>query len=130
MAQTGLAIAAASWAVLMGISPILQIRRMLRERSSRAVSVGYFTILLIGFLLWIAYGAAAGNAALVIPNSVALIVGSAVIVVALRLRRAPGRQQRMEAAWVRPEGAWISFGRLPRRGRRGLLSQEEEHTPR
>jgi uncharacterized protein with PQ loop repeat len=89
MAQTGLAIAAASWAVLMGISPILQIRRMLRERSSRDVSVGYFTILLIGFLLWIAYGAAARNPALVVPNSVALIVGSAVIVVALRLRR-PG----------------------------------------
>jgi uncharacterized protein with PQ loop repeat len=89
MAQTGLAVAAASWAVLMGISPILQIRRMLRERSSRDVSVGYFTILLIGFLLWIAYGAAARNPALVVPNSVALIVGSAVIVVALRLRR-PG----------------------------------------
>ena len=89
MAQTGLAVAAASWAVLMGISPILQIRRMLRERSSRDVSVGYFTILLIGFLLWIAYGAAARNPALVIPNSVALIVGSAVIVVAVRLRR-PG----------------------------------------
>ena len=87
MAQTGLAVAAASWAVLMGISPILQIRRMLRERSSRDVSVGYFMILLIGFLLWIAYGAAARNPALVIPNSVALIVGSAVIVVALRLRR-------------------------------------------
>jgi MtN3 and saliva related transmembrane protein len=89
MAQTGLAVAAASWAVLMGISPILQIRRMLRERSSRDVSLGYFTILLVGFLLWIAYGAAARNPALVIPNSVALIVGSAVIVVALRLRR-PG----------------------------------------
>jgi uncharacterized protein with PQ loop repeat len=87
MAQTGLAVAAASWAVLMGISPILQIRRMLRERSSRDVSVGYFTILLVGFLLWIAYGAAARNPALVVPNSVALIVGSAVIVVALRLRR-------------------------------------------
>jgi len=49
--------------------------------------VGYFAILLIGFLLWIAYGAAAGIAALVIPNSVALLVGVAVIIVALRLRR-------------------------------------------
>ncbi len=130
MAQTDLAIVAASWAVLMGIAPILQIRRMLRERSSREVSVGYFTILLIGFLLWIAYGAAAGNAALVIPNSVALIVGSTVIVVALRLRRPPAGRQRMGTAWVRPDGAWISFGRLPHRGRRGLSSQEEEHTPR
>jgi MtN3 and saliva related transmembrane protein len=89
MTETFLAGVASSWAVLMGIAPVLQIRRMLRERSSRQVSVGYFTILLIGFLLWIAYGAAAGILALVIPNTVALLVGAAVIIVALRLRRRP-----------------------------------------
>jgi MtN3 and saliva related transmembrane protein len=89
MATTILAAAASSWAVLMGIAPLLQLRRMLREKSSRQVSVGYFTILLIGFLLWIAYGAAAGILALVIPNIVALLVGAAVIVVALRLRQRP-----------------------------------------
>jgi MtN3 and saliva related transmembrane protein len=87
MAQTVLAAAASSWAVLMGIAPLLQIRRMLRERSSRGVSVGYFAILLVGFLLWICYGSAAGIPALVIPNTVALLVGTAVIIVALRLRR-------------------------------------------
>jgi MtN3 and saliva related transmembrane protein len=87
MAQTVFAVVASSWAVLMGIAPLLQIRSMLRERSSREVSVGYFTILLIGFLLWICYGSAAGIPALVIPNTVALLVGAAVIVVALRLRR-------------------------------------------
>jgi MtN3 and saliva related transmembrane protein len=91
MAQTALAVAASSWAILMGVAPVLQIRRMLREQSSREVSVGYFTILLVGFLLWIAYGAAAGLLALVIPNTVALLVGVAVIVVALRLRRPTGR---------------------------------------
>jgi uncharacterized protein with PQ loop repeat len=88
MAATVLATAASSWAVLMGIAPVLQIRRMLREQSSREVSLGYFTILLIGFLLWIAYGAAAGIPALVIPNAVALLVGTAVIITAVRLRRA------------------------------------------
>lgn len=87
MAQSVLAIAASSWAVLMGIAPVLQIRRMLRAQSSRDVSVGYFAILLVGFLLWIGYGAAAGLPALVIPNIVALLVGGAVIAVALRLRR-------------------------------------------
>ena len=86
MAQSVLAIAASSWAVLMGIAPVLQIRRMLRERSSRDVSVAYFAILLVGFLLWIGYGAAAGLPALVIPNIVALLVNVAVIAVALRLR--------------------------------------------
>lgn len=87
MASTALAVAASSWAVLMGIAPVLQILRMLRAQSSRDVSVGYFVILLIGFLLWISYGVAAGLPALVIPNVVALLVGAAVIAVALRLRR-------------------------------------------
>ena len=87
MAQTVLAVAASSWAVLMGIAPVLQIRRMLRERSSRDVSIAYFAILLVGFLLWIGYGAAAGLPALIIPNVVAVLVGAAVVAVALRLRR-------------------------------------------
>ena len=73
----------------MAIAPVLQIRRMLRARSSHQVSVGYFMVLLIGFLLWIAYGAAAGIPALVIPNIVALLVGATVVIVALRLRRRP-----------------------------------------
>jgi MtN3 and saliva related transmembrane protein len=60
---------------------------MLRERSSRDVSIAYFAILLVGFLLWIGYGAAARLPALVIPNIVAVLVGTAVITVALRLRR-------------------------------------------
>jgi MtN3 and saliva related transmembrane protein len=87
MAQAVLAVAASSWAVLMGIAPVLQIRRMLRERSSRDVSIAYFAILLVGFLLWIGYGAAAGLPALVIPNIVATLVGTAVIAVAFRLRQ-------------------------------------------
>jgi len=91
MAQTVLAVAASSWAVLMGIAPVLQIRRMLGEQSSRDVSVGYFAILLVGFVLWIAYGAAAGIPALVVPNVVALLVGTSVIIVALRLRRCTPR---------------------------------------
>jgi uncharacterized protein with PQ loop repeat len=92
MAQSALAVAASSWAVLMGIAPVLQIRRMLRQRSSRDVSIGYFTILLVGFVLWIAYGAAAGIIALVIPNIVALLTGAAVLIVALLLRRRPSRR--------------------------------------
>ena len=82
-----LAASASAWGVLMGFSPVLQIRRMLRERSSREVSLGYFAILLAGFLLWIAYGIAAGNMWLVVPNSIALLVGLTLIAVALRLRR-------------------------------------------
>jgi MtN3 and saliva related transmembrane protein len=89
MAPAIFATAASSWAVLMGIAPALQIRRMLRARSSREVSVAYFMVLIIGFLLWIAYGVAARIPALVIPNIVAVLTGATVVIVALRLRRHP-----------------------------------------
>jgi Flp pilus assembly protein TadB len=73
---------------------------MLRERSSAQVSVGYFLILLAGFLLWIAYGISLRNPALIVPNSVALLITAAVITVALRLRRRATvtRQDRADAA--------------------------------
>ena len=86
-----LAAIASAWGVLMGLSPVLQIRQMLRQRSSREVSLGYFAILLAGFLLWISYGVAAGNMWLVVPNSIALLVGLALVAIALWLRRSsPG----------------------------------------
>jgi MtN3 and saliva related transmembrane protein len=87
MVTSVLAVTASSWGVLMGISPLLQIRRMLHERSSRQVSLGYYAILLAGFLLWISYGIAARNLVLIIPNTVALLIGLTLVAVALRLRR-------------------------------------------
>jgi uncharacterized protein with PQ loop repeat len=87
--QTALAIAASLSGVLMGLAPVLQIRRMLRERSSAQVSLGYFLILMVGFVLWLAYGMSLHNLAMIVPNSVALLVTGAAIMVALRLRRNP-----------------------------------------
>jgi uncharacterized protein with PQ loop repeat len=85
MAVTGLAVAAAVWGVLMGASPVLQIRRMLRQRSSRDVSISYFAVLLVGFVLWLSYGIAARNMALIVPNGVALLIGGSTIAVAVQL---------------------------------------------
>lgn len=82
-----LAAVAASWGVLMAISPLLQIRRMLERRSSADVSIAYLSVLQIGFTLWIAYGVALGNLALVVPNSVAFLIGAATIGVAVAYRR-------------------------------------------
>ena len=78
---------AATYGVLMAISPLLQIRRMLETRSSADVSLAYLGVLEIGFLLWIGYGIALGNWALIVPNSVAFSVGLATLMVAVRLRR-------------------------------------------
>ena len=93
MVVTGLAAAAAVWGVLMGVSPVLQIRRMRQQRSSRDVSVGYYAVLLVGFVLWLSYGIAARNVALILPNGVALLTCASTIAVAVRLgHRASGRR--------------------------------------
>jgi MtN3 and saliva related transmembrane protein len=89
MFETVLAVTAAAWGILMAISPSLQIRKMLLHRSSREVSIAYFWVLLVGFTLWVAYGATIQNWYLVVPNAVAFTVGATTIAVALRYRLRP-----------------------------------------
>ncbi|HWL41477.1 MAG TPA: SemiSWEET family transporter [Ilumatobacter sp.] len=86
-----LAVAAATWGVLMALAPLLQVRAMIRARSSRDVSIGYLAVLLVGFALWFAYGASIGNVAIVITNVVALVMGAGTIGCAWYLRRRPAR---------------------------------------
>jgi MtN3 and saliva related transmembrane protein len=83
---TYLAVTAATWGVAMALSPLLQIRAIRAAGSSQAVSVGYQQVLLVGFLLWLAYGIALENFALIVPNTIAAFVSATTIVVALRFR--------------------------------------------
>jgi len=86
MDATTLGIAAASWAVVMALSPILQIREILRRGSARGLSIGYFAVLLIGFALWVAYGVASRDVPLVVPNCIAFVVMALTLGVALARR--------------------------------------------
>jgi MtN3 and saliva related transmembrane protein len=86
MLEDALGVAAAFWGVLMAVSPGLQIRKMLHHRSSREVSIAYFWVLLVGFTLWVAYGLSIENWFLVVPNTVAFVVCSTTIAIALRYR--------------------------------------------
>ncbi len=86
MVPTALGLTAASWAVVMALSPVLQIRQILRRRSSEGVSVGYFGVLMVGFALWVAYGIARHDLPLVVPNCLAFLVMGCTIAVALAKR--------------------------------------------
>ena len=93
MLEDALGVAAAFWGVLMAVSPGLQIRKMLHHRSSREVSIAYFWVLLVGFTLWVAYGLSIENWFLVVPNTVAFVVCSTTIAIALRYRlKEPARR--------------------------------------
>lgn len=81
-----LAAAAATWGVAMALSPLLQIRTMRAHRSSKGVSVGSLQVLLIGFVLWLSYGVALQNPAIIVPNIVAAVTCVATILVSLHYR--------------------------------------------
>ena len=84
--ETLLAFVASSYGVVMAVSPMLQIRAILLTGDSSSVSAGYQRVLLVGFLLWLGYGVASDNWAIIVPNVVAAIVSLATIVVTLRYR--------------------------------------------
>ena len=86
MYSTSLAVVTTSWGVLMAMAPFLQIRAILRRRSSAGVSISYFAVLAVGFVLWLAYGLDRSDPVLIISNTVALMVCIAVIAVAARFR--------------------------------------------
>jgi MtN3 and saliva related transmembrane protein len=86
MTSTALGITAATWAVLMALSPLLQLRQILRRGSSQGISIGYFVVLLVGFGLWIAYGVASHDIPLIVPNIVAFVVMTCTILVAVDKR--------------------------------------------
>jgi MtN3 and saliva related transmembrane protein len=85
--ETALGVAAASWGVIMALSPVMQIRRMVRLRSSRDVSIGYLVVIVVGFTVWISYGIALRNLPLIISNTLAFIVGVTAVAVAIHFRR-------------------------------------------
>jgi uncharacterized protein with PQ loop repeat len=80
---TYLAVVAATWGVAMAVAPLLQIRA---AGHSGSVSTAYQAILLVGFFLWIAYGVALDNWALIVPNTIAALVSLSTILVVRRYR--------------------------------------------
>ena len=92
-----LGIAAGAWGVVMAIAPGLQIRRMFQTRTATDVSLGFFGLLMPGYVLWVAYGLARGDLALMVPNAVAFCVSGATMLVARYFRRHPSGPESPEA---------------------------------
>jgi uncharacterized protein with PQ loop repeat len=82
---TTLGVAAAAFGVAMGLSPLLQVRHMVARGSSADVSLP-FLLVLLGFVLWLAYGLALGNTALIVSNAVAITSYAVTTAAVLRLR--------------------------------------------
>lgn len=82
----------------MAASPMLQIRRMRRTRSSNDVSLLYLGMLNIGFVAFIAYGYSISNLVLLISNTASLVIMTITIITALFYRRGGARRAALAAA--------------------------------
>ena len=80
-----LAVAATSWGVLMALAPLLQVRVILRERDASGTSKTWIVILLIGFVLWFAYGVSTGSVPLIISNTMSGTVALILLATAVTL---------------------------------------------
>jgi MtN3 and saliva related transmembrane protein len=89
-----LAVGATLAGLIMAVAPALQIRRMVQTQSSRDVSIEYLSLLCVGFVLFLAYGASIGNPVLLITNTASLSFMLLTITVALVI----GRRARARAA--------------------------------
>ena len=59
---------------------------MVTRGSSADVSLSFLLVLLLGFVLWLAYGVVLGNAALIVSNAVAITSYAITTAVVVRLR--------------------------------------------
>jgi len=114
-------IAAAS-GVCMALSPLLQARRVRTLGDSSEVSAGVFHTMRTNASIWLAYGIAAGNLVIVVPNVCALMTTTVTLATIKRFRHArhgapaatlAPAQLRRHAARVR--GGVVRAGALVRR---------------
>ncbi len=78
----------------MALAPILQIRVIVRNRDAGGTSPAWVCILLVGFLLWLAYGIVNGALPLIIANVAAVLTAIALLITMYIYRRrvAPARE--------------------------------------
>lgn len=87
-----LAVAATFAGLLMAISPIFQIRRIRRTRSSNDVSLLNLGLLCLGFVVWVSYGVSISNWVVAGTNTASLVFMVTTILVALSYRRGGSRR--------------------------------------
>lgn len=85
--MTTLAALATAFGVAMGASPLLQLVRMWRVKSSRDISLGFFSVVVAGQLTWVVYGTALHNLAVIASNGCGMLVNGGVLLTAAALRR-------------------------------------------
>lgn len=88
--------ATAEWVEIIGLvagflttaAYLPQVLKVWRSRSARDVSLGMFSLMVVGLALWLAYGLLIGSLALILSNTVTLVLAALILIGKLRFDRA------------------------------------------
>jgi uncharacterized protein with PQ loop repeat len=81
-----LSLVATGYGVLAALAALLQMRQMLRRRTSCDVSARFFGTYTGGYAIWLLYGLSAGDVPLIVVDAAGLLCGGVTLAVALSLR--------------------------------------------
>jgi uncharacterized protein with PQ loop repeat len=81
-----LSLTATGYGVVAALAALLQMRQMLRRRTSCDVSARFFATYTGGYAIWLLYGLSAGDVPLIVVDTAGLVCGGLTLAVALSLR--------------------------------------------
>jgi len=73
-------------AILMFISPIDQIRDIIKYKTSHEVSPVLYGMMIVNCIFWVIYGFGINNTFIIVPNSIGFFLGIATLVVIFKYR--------------------------------------------
>ncbi len=96
------AVLAGGFGVVMGAGPLLQALHSHRRESASDVSLPFLVVLLCGGTLWLIYGVALGNVAIIVANAVGVCSSSTALAVTVHWRRHEPHQRGAASGDQRP----------------------------
>jgi solute carrier family 50 (sugar transporter) len=72
--------------IIMFISPVDQIRDIIKDKTSHGVSPIIYGMMIINGIFWIMYGFGINNSFIIIPNAVGSILGTATLIIIYKYR--------------------------------------------
>jgi MtN3 and saliva related transmembrane protein len=73
--------------------------KVIRTRDTRAISTGMYTVTVLGFSLWLAYGLLLGQWPLIVTNAICLLLSGFI----LAMKRLPKRKRQAVAEALDPK---------------------------
>ena len=77
---------ASVFAILMFISPVDQIRDIIRDKTSHTVSPLIYFLMILNCFFWVLYGLGINNAYIVTPNAIGAFLGLSTLIIIFKYR--------------------------------------------